>query len=147
MFFFLVGDLIKQDHSAIETLRNHAKTIGGVVGAEYQFFEDRRPTEEKLKEDNFFYEKNFQKLYDLRFKDIEKTPLGKQITQQILRLEERERNLKTSILDLKAEHRQREAAIYAQADSVMIHQYKEKQQKQLEAFKDEVNFIKATSRA
>ena len=39
----ILGDLIKEDVSAIETLRNHAKTIGGIIGSEYQFFEDKRP--------------------------------------------------------------------------------------------------------
>lgn len=64
----LVGDLIADDTSTIETLRNHAKTLGGIVGAEYKFLEDKRPLEEKLEEEKLFHDQNYMKLYDLRFK-------------------------------------------------------------------------------
>ena len=104
----ILGDLIKKDHSAIQTLQNHAKTISGIIGAEFQFFQDKRPLAEKLEEEKMFYDDNILKYYDVRFVQIEKTPLGKQITEQIRNLEERERGLKTSILDMKAEHKMRE---------------------------------------
>ena len=115
----LVGELMREDHSAIDTLRNHAKTIGGVVGSEFKFFEDRRPLQEKLDEEKMFQDESLLKYYDLRFQQIEKTPLGKQILEQIRRLEEKEKNLKTSISDIRAENRMREQQIYSQAEGEM----------------------------
>ena len=37
-----MGEMIKDDVSTIEMLRSNAKTIGGIVGAEYQFFENNK---------------------------------------------------------------------------------------------------------
>lgn len=34
--------MIMEDVSTIDMLRNNAKTIGGIVGAEYQYFENSK---------------------------------------------------------------------------------------------------------
>ena len=38
----ILGELMARDASAIDTLRNHAKTLGGVLGAEYAYFEQQK---------------------------------------------------------------------------------------------------------
>lgn len=49
----ILGELMATDASAIDTLRNHAKTLGGVLGAEYAYFEQQKIKKQKLEEEFF----------------------------------------------------------------------------------------------
>jgi hypothetical protein len=47
-----MAKMMREDVSSLEMLRNNAKSIGGVLGAEYDFFD------EKKYEQEYFHEKN-----------------------------------------------------------------------------------------
>lgn len=87
--------MMYEDKSAIDLLRNNAKTIGGVLGSETAFFAGKKFKNE------FWLEKNEVKFYDISFDKIEKTSLGKQIKSQIFKLEQRNRSLLTQIAEFK----------------------------------------------
>ena len=74
----ILGYMVRTEISTIEVLRNNAKTIGGVLGAE-QAFIDRVTGEQKRlpKAVELFYDRKTLDLQDISFVDIERTRLGR----------------------------------------------------------------------
>ena len=70
---YIVAELIRNDKSTIDTLKNNAKMIGGVLGVEEAYFKD------KMDEDagQYFLEKPILNLQNINFNLIEKTILGR----------------------------------------------------------------------
>jgi hypothetical protein len=70
--------MVRTEISTIDVLRNNAKTIGGVLGAE-QAFIDRVTGEMKRlpKAVELFYDRKTLDLQDISFVDIERTRLGR----------------------------------------------------------------------
>lgn len=91
----ILAKMMYEDKSALDLLRNNAKVIGGVLGSETAFFAGKKYQNE------FWLDKNEVKFYDIDFKRIEKTSLGKQIKSQIYKLESRNRQLVTQITEFK----------------------------------------------
>jgi hypothetical protein len=87
----ILARMMREDVSSLELLRNNAKTIGGIVGAEYDFFD------QKMYEGEYFIDKNLLEYQDLQFSQIEKSSLGKQIKAQVSKLEGRARGLQGAI--------------------------------------------------
>jgi len=61
----------EESHS-IDLLRNNAKIIGGVLGAEAEFLKDKLA-------DTYFLDRAELNLQDVTYRDIERLPLGKAI--------------------------------------------------------------------
>ena len=74
----IVGDIMRQDVSAMDVLLNNAKAIGGVLGAEHAYMQKRKTGKEKLEEEYFLTQRQME-LMNLTFKEIERTHLGRQI--------------------------------------------------------------------
>ena len=53
--------MMREDVSSLEMLRNNAKTIGGVLGAEIDFFDTKKYEQE------YFLEKNLLEYQDITF--------------------------------------------------------------------------------
>lgn len=137
----ILGEMIGQEHSVIELLRNHAKTISGVLGAEYAYMDKRKTPETVAKEDAMFFD-NFHTqtgmhLQDLKMKHIERTPLGRQIKHQIERLEGLNDSMENQLVEVRHQVKQRETAIYEQAEGQLKKIYADKMRKMKEAFSNE----------
>ena len=63
--------------SAIDSLKNNAKTIGGVLGSETAFFDNKKFDNE------YFLDKPLLEYQDITFEKIEKTSLGKSMKNNI----------------------------------------------------------------
>ena len=72
---------MNQGTCSLDVIKNNAATFGNVLGTEYIFW-DRGEKAKVTDEENFFYDKNQINLQELTFKNIEKTPLGKNIKSQ-----------------------------------------------------------------
>lgn len=48
----ILSKMMREDISSLDMLRNNAKTIGGILGAEHDFFEGKKY------QDEYFLEKN-----------------------------------------------------------------------------------------
>ena len=64
-----MSELIVQDKSTVETLKNNAKMMGGIIGAEEAFFQGRMAPDA----DHYFLEKPVMNLQNITFHMIEKT--------------------------------------------------------------------------
>lgn len=78
------------DVSTINTLRNNAKTVGGVIGTEMAFFENKQYNNDP---NEFFMEKELLEFQNITFDKIEKTNLGKSLKSNIQKLESRAKGL------------------------------------------------------
>ena len=87
----IMAKMMREDVSSIEMLRNNAQTIGGVLGAEYDFFDNKKYEQE------YFLEKSLLEYQDITFAQIERTGLGKSIKSQVNKLEYRAKGLQGAI--------------------------------------------------
>ena len=80
--------MITKDASSIEVLRDNAKTIGGVLGAEDSFLENHKEDHEA-----FFVDRSILNVQNITFAQIEKTAVGKTYKSQIRKLENKIKEL------------------------------------------------------
>ena len=71
--------MITHDNNSIDMLRNNAKTIGGVMGAEDAFLKKHEDDDKA-----FFVDRAVLDLQNLTFLDIERTDLGRSIKQRLV---------------------------------------------------------------
>lgn len=89
---FTVGNLIREDVSAIEMLQDNAKTIGTVLGAEEVFFSKKKGKGKLIEnedDEELFYDEKTLLIQDLSFGEIEKTKLGRALKRTLEKLETR----------------------------------------------------------
>ena len=113
--------MMREDTSSLDMIRNNAKTIGGIVGAEQAWLDEHKDEDE-----SFFMDRSIMDLQDVTFNQIEKTNLGKTLKNQLNKLEERAKYLSGNIADMKASQKAKEAAIWSKAEETMHNRFQEK---------------------
>ena len=131
-----MAEMMTKDVSTIDKLRHHAKTIGGVLGAETEFFENKKFDNE------YFIEKPLLEYQDITFEKIEKTSLGKSLKNNINKLEARAKGLQSQMTDFRMQAKSKELQIYKKCEENLQQKFMEKQKKSLLIFKEEVQKIK-----
>ena len=137
----LASMVMSDEKNTLDQIKNYAQTFGGLVGAEYAFFEDK-----ELNNGNYFVESKELALQDLTFQKIDKTPLGKQIKQQIQRLEYRVKGYQTNLVDIKNQWKSKEKVLLAKAEEQLKDQFEYRLAKTVEKFKSEVTSLKVQHR-
>lgn len=95
--------MLTEGAGSIEILKNNARTIGGVLGAETAFFEGKAGAAvlpAAPEGETYFQDRATLDLDYLTFSKIEKTKLGRAITAEIKKLEKKIRNLEGNIADI-----------------------------------------------
>ena len=78
----IIAELMNQDVRTLDLIRNNAKLMGGVIGAEAEYYD----LHGQPKELDFLDKKELD-IQHLTFKDIERIPLGRNIKIQLGALE------------------------------------------------------------
>ena len=66
----ILSNIMMEDRTTIDLIRNNAKMIGGVLGAETQYFKD---TNQKVADEDLFIKKSELDIQNITFADIENT--------------------------------------------------------------------------
>ena len=70
--------MMVEDVSSLDMIRNNAKTIGGIVGAEQAWLDKNMDDD-----GSFFMDRSIMDIQDVTFNQIEKTNLGKTLKNQM----------------------------------------------------------------
>ena len=80
----ILGSMMRTDISSLDHIRSNAKTLGGMLGAQEQFMDDQKHLGAE-----FWVDRNVLDIQDLTYQQIERTPLGRAMKNQLQKLEDK----------------------------------------------------------